>query len=493
MRASGILLHISSLPSPYGIGTFGREAYKFVDFLVKAGQKYWQILPIGPTSYGDSPYQSFSTFAGNPYFIDIELLIRDKLLKRKDAAGDWGKHDRVDFGLLYHQRYQLLRVAYENFQKDIPDDFYVFCEGNRWWLDDYSLFMAIKDSYGGKSWQEWDTELRLRYWDAIQNAKERYAQDIEFWKMLQYLFFLQWKNLKQYANDKGIEIIGDMPIYVALDSADVWANPEYFLLDQNLQPTAVAGCPPDGFSDDGQLWGNPLYNWDIMREREYDWWINRFRFCTETFDVTRIDHFRGFDTYYTIPYGDFNARNGTWIDGPGIEFLRIVENRIGKKNIIAEDLGFLTESVRTMLHESGFPGMRVLEFAFESRQDSDYLPHNYIRNCVAYIGTHDNDTALGWLKSIHKKDFAYVKNYLRLSKEEGYHWGMMRGIWSSCADLAVVQMQDVLGLSSEARMNIPGTFGNNWAWRMKKGSCGNLLAKRLNKYVSTYHRGTGQK
>jgi 4-alpha-glucanotransferase len=488
MRTGGILLHISSLPSPYGIGTLGKEAYRFVDFLAESGLKYWQILPIGPTSFYDSPYQSYSTFAGNPYFIDIDLLIRDKLLKRSDAAGYWGKEDTVDYGLLYEKRYRLLKTAYGNFINHLPQDFDGFCSENAWWLDDYALFMTLKDKHGGTSWQEWEPGARLRDFDTLRQTKEMHGQDIGFWKMLQYLFFKQWKMLKTYAGGKGIRIIGDIPIYVALDSVDVWANPGLFLLDENLQPTAVAGCPPDGFTDAGQLWGNPIYNWDAMSEKNYDWWINRFMACAGFYDVTRIDHFRGFDSYYSIPYGSTDAKNGTWFRGPGIEFLRFIEKHIGHNNIIAEDLGFLTDSVRNMLRESGYPGMKVLEFAFDSREDTDYLPHSYTRNCVVYIGTHDNDTALGWLAGINKKDYQYAKKYLGLSKEEGLNWGMMRGAWSSSADLAVVQMQDLLGLSSEARMNTPGTLGNNWVWRMKKGACTKALARKINDYMHIYQR-----
>ena len=426
MRTSGVLMQISSLPSPYGIGTMGKDAKKFVDFLEKGGQKYWQILPICPTSYGDSPYQSFSSFAGNPYFIDLDYLCKDKLLTKKECESyDWGKSaKKVDYGIMYINRYDLLKKAFARFKKNIPDDYSTFCKKEAEWLDEYTLFMALKDANDGHAWSQWDEQLKVRNEKAIKEAKEKYADDMEFYKMLQYLFFKQWKALKKYANEKGIEIIGDVPIYVAMDSADVWANPKQFYLDKELNPIEVAGCPPDAFSDDGQLWGNPLFRWDV----------------------------------------------------------------IGKLPIIVEDLGFLTPSVRKLLKDSGFPGMKVIQFAFDSREDSDYLPHNYPKHCVVYTGTHDNDTVMGWMKSAPKSCVKFAKEYLNLTKEEGYNWGMMRAAWSSVADMAIVPMQDLLGLGSEARINIPSTTGGNWIWRATPEQIDMKLAKKLHKYMQMYAR-----
>lgn len=490
MRSSGILMHISSLPSPYGIGTMGKEAKKFVDFLVKAGQRYWQVLPICPTSYGDSPYQSFSSFAGNPYFIDLDILCKEKLLRKAECeACDWGKDlTRVDYDILYKNRYPLLHKAFERFQKKIPEDYKGFCEQQEDWLEDYALFMALKDTHQGASWIEWEPELKKREEDAVTQARQELAEEIDFWKMLQYLFYKQWHSLKQYANDRGIRMIGDLPIYVALDSADVWANPKQFYLDEELLPIDVAGCPPDAFSEDGQLWGNPLFRWDVMKKDGYRWWTRRIDKVSKLFDVVRIDHFRGFDSYYAIPYGDTTARNGKWREGPGIELFRSIEEKLGKLDIIAEDLGYLTESVRKLLADSGFPGMKLIQFAFDSREDGDYLPHNYTRNSVVYAGTHDNDTILGWMKTAPRSCVAYAKEYLRLTQEEGYHWGVMRAVWSSVCDTAVVTMQDLLGLSSVGRMNTPSTLGCNWMWRMKAGAIDSKLTKKIRKQVELYGR-----
>ncbi|MCI9175162.1 MAG: 4-alpha-glucanotransferase [Lachnospiraceae bacterium] len=491
MRSSGVLMHISSLPSPYGIGTMGKEAVKFVDFLVKAKQSFWQVLPICPTSYGDSPYQSFSSFAGNPYFIDLDILCKEKLLTRKECQSyDWGKDiSRVDYGILYQNRYLLLHKAFDRFRKNIPEDYEEFCREQSDWMEDYALFMALKDAHNGASWSEWEEELRLRREDAMARAREELAEEIDFWKMLQYLFYQQWNALKSYANEKGIRMIGDVPIYVSMDSADVWANPSQFYLNENLVPIDVAGCPPDAFSDDGQLWGNPLFRWDVMKADGYRWWIQRLEKMEKLFDVIRIDHFRGFDSYYAIPYGDKTAKNGEWRKGPGIELFHTIEASLGKLDIIAEDLGFLTESVHALLASSGYPGMKLIQFAFDSREDGDYLPHNYdTRNSVVYAGTHDNDTILGWMKTAPRPCVNYAKDYLNLSKEEGYNWGVMRGVWSSISDTAVVTMQDLLGIGSEGRMNTPSTLGCNWMWRMKPGAIDAKLIRRICKQVELYGR-----
>ncbi|MGN0415057.1 MAG: 4-alpha-glucanotransferase [Agathobacter sp.] len=490
MRTSGVLMPISSLPSPYGIGTMGKAARSFIDFLEQSGQTYWQILPICPTSYGDSPYQSFSSFAGNPYFIDLDDLCRDGLLTKEECeAADFGDNEEaVDYGSLYGSRYALLRKAYIRFKKDAPKGFYAFCEEKKEWLEDYALFMALKDANDGISWSRWEDDLRFRKKHAMAAAKEKYAEDIEFYKMLQYLFFKQWKKLKKYANKRGIRIIGDVPIYVAADSADVWANPKQFYLDEDLMPIEVAGCPPDAFSEDGQLWGNPLFRWDEMKKDGYVWWTKRIRAMSELYDIVRIDHFRGFDSYYAIPAQDKTARNGQWKKGPGMDLFRHLRKKLGKLPIIVEDLGFLTPSVHKLLKDSGFPGMKVIQFAFDSREGSDYLPHTYPKHCVVYTGTHDNDTVMGWMQTAPKKSVAFAREYLNLTKKEGYNWGMMRGAWSSVADMAIVPMQDLLGLGSEARMNTPSTLGDNWKWRMRADALTEELAKKLYRYMQMYGR-----
>ncbi len=490
MRTSGVLMPISSLPSPYGIGTMGKQARKFVDFLVKGGQKYWQILPICPTSYGDSPYQSFSSFAGNPYFIDLEYLCKDKLLTKKECESfAWGTNPKyVDYGIMYESRYALLRKAYARFVKNEPQDFNEFCESEKQWLDDYALFMALKDANDGQAWSKWDKQLRVRDAGAVAEAREQYAEEIRFYKMLQYLFYQQWNDLKAYANDAGIEIIGDVPIYVAGDSADVWANPDQFYLDENLEPIEVAGCPPDAFSDDGQLWGNPLFRWDVMKKDGYTWWTRRIKAMSELYDIIRIDHFRGFDSFYAIPAKDDTAKNGQWKQGPGMDLFCELEKKLGKLPIIVEDLGFLTPSVHKLLKDSGFPGMKVIQFAFDSREESDYLPHTYSNHCVVYTGTHDNDTVMGWMKTAPKASVKYAKEYLNLTKEEGYNWGMMRAAWSSVADMAIVPMQDILGLGSEARINTPSTLGDNWKWRAIPEQIDTKVAKKLYHYMQMYGR-----
>ena len=490
MRTSGVLMPISSIPSPYGIGTMGKQARKFVDFLVKGGQKYWQILPICPTSYGDSPYQSFSSFAGNPYFIDLEYLCKDKLLTKKECESfQWGSNPKyVDYGIMYESRYALLRKVYVRFTKKEPQDFEKFCENEKQWLDDYALFMALKDANGGQAWSNWDKSLRLREKKAMEEATEKYSEEIRFYKMLQYLFYQQWNALKAYANEAGIEIIGDVPIYVAGDSADVWANPEQFYLDENLNPIEVAGCPPDAFSADGQLWGNPLFRWDVMKKDGYTWWTRRIKAMSELYDIIRIDHFRGFDSFYAIPAKDDTAKNGQWKQGPGMDLFCELEKKLGKLPIIVEDLGFLTPSVHKLLKDSGFPGMKVIQFAFDSREESDYLPHTYTNHCVVYTGTHDNDTVMGWMKTAPKASVKYAKEYLNLTKEEGYNWGMMRAAWSSVADMAIVPMQDILGLGSEARINTPSTLGDNWKWRAIPEQIDTKVAKKLYHYMQMYGR-----
>ena len=483
MRASGILMPVFSLPSRYGIGSFSKSAYQFVDMLKKAGQKYWQILPLCPTSYGDSPYQSFSTYAGNPYFIDLDQLIEEKLLTRKECqACDFGDDPQdIDYGKLYENRFKLLRKAYERANVGEDQEFEAYRRENAWWLDDYALFMAVKDRFDGVAWNEWAEDIRLRWSNAMDYYRRELYYEIEFYSYLQFFFMKQWKKLKNYANINGIEIIGDIPIYVAFDSADAWANPELFQFDAENLPTAVAGCPPDGFSADGQLWGNPLYRWDYHRETGFDWWIRRIAYCSELYDVVRIDHFRGFDEYYSIPYGDTTARNGHWEKGPGIALFEAAKNRLGELNIIAEDLGYITDSVKKLVADSGFPGMKVLEFAFDSREKSDYLPYTYEKNSVVYTGTHDNETIAGWYAGLDKSDLKMCTDYMNIDRIPGkeYHWDFIRLAMLSVSDLCVIPIQDYLGLDNRARINHPSTLGTNWRWRLAKGQLSASLLKEI--------------
>lgn len=496
MRSAGILMPITSLPSNWGVGTFGQSARDFIDFLHRAGQSYWQILPIGPTSYGDSPYQSFSSYAGNPYLIDLDDLTEAGLLNKHDYSHiDWySDMHKVDYGKLYKNRFQVLRIAASKLMTGDTADFDKFCLEQQFWLDNYALFMSLKEKYEGMSWMQWPDDIRLRKPQAINQAVTELHEEIRFWQAVQFLFYCQWRRLKKLACTKGIEIIGDLPIYVAADSADVWAEPEQFQLNDNLQLIEVAGCPPDGFSADGQLWGNPLFNWDKMREESYSWWIRRISYQFQIYDILRIDHFRGFDAYYSIPAEHKTARDGVWKLGPGVEFFHTLESIIGKKRIIAEDLGFLTPSVHKLLEDTGFPGMKVLEFAFDSRDTgSGYLPHTYPRNCVVYTGTHDNDTINGWMNSAPADDVSYAKHYLRLNEAEGYNWGMMRSAWASVADLAIIQFQDLLGIGSEGRINIPSTVGGNWVWRCDRRDFNDELANRLRSEMALYQRSNANK
>lgn len=489
MRQNGILMHITSLPSPYGIGTMGRAAREFIDFLQEAGQCCWQILPICPTSYGDSPYQSFSTFAGNPYFIDLDDLAEDGLLKPEEYQQiDWGDGTAVDYALLYKNRFPVLNIACDRLWETDAQAVHDFCWNQGQWIQDYALFMALKEHFGGGAWTTWPENVQRREPEILRQMEETLADQIRFWKGTQYLFFAQWRQLKDYANQQNISIIGDVPIYVAGDSVDVWSNPSLFDLDETLQPMKVAGCPPDGFTADGQLWGNPLFHWDNMRADGYKWWITRIGYQCAIYDMLRIDHFRGFDAYYAIPFGDETARDGQWCGGPGSALFHAIEQAIGKQNIIAEDLGFLTASVHEMLRESGFPGMKVLQFAFGSRDGGGYLPHSYPEHCVAYIGTHDNTTVSGWVAEAPEAEVATAKDYFNLTKSEGYNWGMMRGLWASSANLTVVQMQDILGLGAESRMNIPSTLGGNWKWRAKPNAYGKKLADKLRYKMEIYCR-----
>ena len=483
---------ISSLPSPYGIGTFGKAAYDFADFLHAAGQGYWQLLPLGPTSYGDSPYQSFSTFAGNPYFIDLDLLIKDKLLTRKEVTScAWGSEPRyVDYGKIYESRFALLeRAKARGWERD-REAVAAFESENSRWLPDYALFMALKRHFGMKSWTEWPDEgARLHKTDALERYRAELRGDVELFTYIQFLFFRQWSALKSYINGLGIRIIGDIPIYVAMDSSDVWSEPEKFQLDERNVPVEVSGVPPDYFSADGQLWGNPLYDYEAMQKDGFEWWIRRIGGAAKLYDVIRIDHFRGLESYWAIPYGDKTARGGKWVKGPGHDFVRAMQERFPDLRLIAEDLGFLTDDVIRLQKDSGWPGMKVLEFAFDSREPSDYQPHRYTRNSVCYTGTHDNQTMSQWLQEANPEDVAYAKRYMGLHEEEGYVWGMIRGGMSSVADLFVAQMQDYLELGAEARMNFPGTLTNkNWTWRAQNDMITNTLADRIRELTRMFER-----
>lgn len=493
MRASGILLHISSLSGEYGIGKLGKKAYEFADFLKKSKQKYWQILPVSPTSYGDSPYQSFSVHAGNPYFIDLETLESDGLLKAGDYKDiEWGgESGSIDYGLIYERLFDVLRIAYENYKKTKDKECERFAAENPWTAD-YALFMSLKFSHGGAAWYEWEKPLKMFEESAVEKAREKYADDIGFWTFLQYEYAKQWNALKAYVNGLGIEIIGDIPIYVAYDSVEVWTRPGLFLLDEEKTPIDVAGCPPDVFSVKGQLWGNPLYRWDVMDEQGYEWWIERLRAACTTYDVVRIDHFRGFESYYTIPYGNEDAVIGEWRKGPGMKLFKAVKAAIGKQKIIAEDLGFITKDVAKLLKASGYPGMKVLEFAFDPEGKSTYLPHNFASsNYVCYTGTHDNETAAGWVKSASRKELKFCRDYLNVKRNKDIPWGMIRAAWSSVADTAIAQMQDFLELDSSARMNIPSTVGTNWKWRMSGDELTDELAEKIAELTVLYDR-TGE-
>ena len=490
MRASGILLPVSSIPSTYGIGTFSKEAYEFVDFLKEAGQAYWQILPLGPTGYGDSPYQSFSTFAGNPYYIDLEELIKAGYITKEQCEScDWGGSEAyIDYEKIYLSRFKILKEAFKNSEIENNSEFKTFVEKNNFWLTDYALYMAVKDYFGGKSWAEWDEDIRLREKSALDKYSKLLEEEILFYEFQQYLFSDQWTRLKAYANESGVQIIGDIPIYVAFDSADAWANPELFQFDENSMPTGVAGCPPDSFSATGQLWGNPLYRWDYHKETGYAWWMQRISYCYKLYDVVRIDHFRGFDEYYNIPFGDPTAEFGRWEKGPGYDLFKVMKEKIGQKPVIAEDLGFLTPSVMKLVKKTGYPGMKILQFAFDSREESDYLPHNYSANSVVYTGTHDNDTTMGWYQTVNRRDKNFAKRYLNIRSNKDMVWNFIRAAVSSVSDTAIIPMQDYLGLGGEARINVHSTLGNNWKWRMVKGQLNGELADKIYKMCKLYGR-----
>ena len=489
MRRSGILMHISSLPSRYGIGKLGASAYQFADFLKKSGVSVWQILPLSPTSYGDSPYQSFSAYAGNPYFIDFEQLEEQGLLEHTDYAdANWGSPNKVDYERLYQMCFPILKKAFQAFDRTNPD-YVAFCEKHRAWLPDYALFMALKRRFGMKSWTEWPDEgARLHTPEAVARYRMELREDVELFTYIQFLFFRQWSALKRYINGLGIRIIGDIPIYVAMDSSDVWSEPENFQLDEDKKPTEVSGVPPDYFSADGQLWGNPLYDYEAMRKNGFEWWIRRIGGATKLYDVIRIDHFRGFECYWAVPCGKTTARDGHWVKGPGISLVGVLTGWFHDIEFIAEDLGFPTPEVTQLLADSRLPGMKVLEFAFDSRDTSSYLPHSYGENCVCYTGTHDNAPLALWRTEADREDVAFAVKYLGLNEREGFNRGIIRGGMGSVAKLFVAQMQDWLDLGPGHRMNVPGTSYGNWKWRMLPGEASHSLAGSIHEMTRIYGR-----
>lgn len=485
MRAAGVLLHISSLPSKYGIGSFGKEAYKFVDFLRKTKQTYWQILPIGPTSYGDSPYQSFSSNALNPYFIDLDILVEEGLIKTSDIIDSTSNH-KVDYGKLYEERYLVLKKAYENF--NFQDHlFQNFLKEHSWWVNDYALFMAIKKSFNDVSLIKWPSKVRNRDYQTIEKLKEEHSEEIKFQLFMQYKAYQQYFKLKAYANQSGIKIFGDIPIYVSYDSSDVWVNPEYFQLDKDNKPTHVAGVPPDNFSADGQLWGNPLYNWEKLEEQDFSWWIKRIKAQAHLFDTLRIDHFIGFVNYFSIPANDKTARNGTWKKAPGEKLFKLIKAKLGDLDIIAEDLGVITDEVVALLNKTKFPGMKLLQFAFDSRETSNYLPHFYDQNTIAYTGTHDNETSKQWFNELPREDLNYALEYINSNLDDAVN-ALVKETLKTVSKIAIIPMQDYLELGKEARMNRPSTLGGNWDWRLKENEITQEIIDKVTKYTKITSR-----
>lgn len=487
-RASGIIMPVFSLPGEYGIGTMGKEAFRFIDFLNKARQKYWQVLPMGPTVCGNSPYSSWSTFAGNPNFIDLEMLRDEGLLNLDEIKNtDWG-HGDIDYDKVLTERPKILKKAFENGYKSMREEIEEFAEENSSWIYDYALYTALKEQFEMTAWYEWENGIKFRRKEALEKYRKELKEEIDYHIFIQYLFFYQWKKLKKYAHENGVRIIGDLPIYVAMDSADVWSSPQNFQLDSELMPTETAGVPPDYFSKDGQLWGNPLYDWDTMQKDGYGWWIRRIDGAIKMFDVIRIDHFRGLESYWAVPSGEKTAVNGQWRKGPGLDFLERIKGWFGGIEIIAEDLGILTDEVKQLLRDSGFPGMKVIEFAFDESGNSDYLPYKYDKNCVCYAGTHDNATLEEWKRNGEKKEIEFAMEYFGITKESDFNWGIIRGGMESSANLFITQMQDYLELGAEARTNIPGTADGNWKWRMNKGATTDKLAKKIAKITMLYGR-----
>lgn len=494
MRKAGILLPVSAIKSKFGIGCFSSDAYEFVDWLSGAGQEYWQILPLGATGFGDSPYQSFSSFAGNPYYISLEDLVKEGLLKDDEIEEKHGTERFIDYKWLYETRIKTLKKAFERFDtKD--EDFFNFTTENLKWLENYALFMALKSYYNGLPWHEWDFEIRMYQEKDVEKLLPLLQGEIDFWKFVQYKFYTQWQKLKSYANEKGIKIIGDIPIYVAYDSVDVWSNPALFELEPDKTPINIAGCPPDGFSRTGQLWGNPLYKWDVHKESGFLWWIDRLKHCFNMYDALRIDHFRGFDEYYSIPYGSKDATNGKWRKAPGKELFKVVKERLGKKEIIAEDLGFITEDVKELLDFCQFPGMKVFQFGFDERDTgnkNNHLPHNYEVSSVAYTGTHDNSTIVSWFFEITKKEREMVRAYLcdYHTPDSEINFPIIGSLMRSNSSLVIIPLQDYLGYDSRSRINTPSTVGANWIWRSTKIDFSKELQEKIKKITQITGRKT---
>lgn len=497
------MLHPTSLPGDFGIGDFGSEAFKFVDFLRGAGQTYWQILPLGPTGYGDSPYQCFSAFAGNTLLISPEKLVEDNLLDNAAVSEhpDFPAH-KVDFGSVSKWKSGILAEAYKGFHhkasSDIRGQFEKFCRENAWWLDDYALYRVIKAEQKQKPWYEWPDELKLRDSQTIAKAGEQFFEQTQAEKFYQFLFFRQWFELKKYANDNGVKVIGDIPIFIALDSADVWCNQSKFKLNADGTAKVIAGVPPDYFSKTGQLWGNPIYDWDAMREDKFAWWTSRVHFTLATIDIIRVDHFRGFCAAWEIPGKDKTAENGRWVDVPGKELFTVLKSHLGELPVIAEDLGVITPDVEELRDGFDFPGMRILQFAFGGDANNHDLPHNYVKNCAAYTATHDNDTTVGWWLSqagegstrdemAIGREREYCLKYLKSDGEE-IHWDFVHAVWASVADTAIAPMQDILGIGTTGRMNLPATTGDNWQWRLMADSIKDEYTNRLRELTETYGR-----
>jgi len=492
-RSSGILLHPTSLHSKYGIGDLGKGAYDFIDFLILSGQNLWQTFPLGPTGYGDSPYQCFSAFAGNPFLLSIDLLIEEGLLKKDDIPEVNFNNETIDYGAVINFKMPILHKAYENFieQNNILaiSKFENFVKNNALWIEDYTLFAALKDYFGGKAWTEWDKDIKFREEQAMEKYKKLLFDKCQYYKFLQYLFHKQWSDVKAYANTNGIQIIGDIPIFIAFDSADAWSNSELFLFDEDRKPVKVAGVPPDYFSATGQLWGNPLYDWDKLKKTNFKWWIDRVEANLKLCDIIRIDHFRGFAEYWAVPYGDTTAMNGQWEPCPGKELFQAIEKALGKLPIIAEDLGLITPDVEELRDEFNFPGMKILQFAFDSKDESNHLPHIYMKNLVVYTGTHDNDTVVGWYNNAGIDDKNFAKKYLDINENSEINWTFIKHAWASVASMALAPMQDILGLDSSARMNTPGVAAGNWQWRLRKDDLNNFEnIKKLKELTEIYFR-----
>ncbi len=489
-RSSGILMPMFSLPSPYGIGTMGKSSYEFIDFLAQSGQKYWQLLPLGPTDLGDSPYSSPSTFAGSPYYIDPDMLVSDGLLYKSDVESvDWGSNpESVDYPAMLARRMPLLRIAFERGKNRFEDERDVFFIENERWLREYALYMAVKDSFSGAAWTEWPDDIRKREPASMKLYSEKLKSEMELYIFVQFLFYRQWNVLRTYARQRGISFIGDIPIYVAMDSVDVWSEPQFFQLDENYRPLAVSGTPPDDFSMEGQLWGNPLYDYDRMKADGFGWWVRRMEGTRRLYDVIRIDHFRGFESYWSIPAGASSAKQGEWKKGPGMTLVGVLTSWFNTLSYIAEDLGYITTEVGDLLSDSGLPGMKVLQFAFGTEGDSAYLPHNITKNSVCYIGTHDNDTVLGWMEHSDYADVEFARKYMGISKDEGWCRGFIRTGMACASDLFVMTMQDILELPGSARTNSPGVAEGNWRWRMKPGALSLELAAEIREMTTTFRR-----